>query len=52
MAIEVIPAVIPHLVVDDGAGAIDFYVKAFGATELGRTPADHEQGEPRERPEH
>lgn len=38
MAIEVTPAVIPHLVVNDGAGAIDFYVKAFGATELGRMP--------------
>lgn len=38
MAIEVTPAVIPHLVVDDAAAAIDFYVKAFGATELGRMP--------------
>ncbi|WP_018602041.1 VOC family protein [Mycobacterium sp. 155] len=38
MAIEVTPAVIPHLVVDDAAAAIDFYVKAFGATELGRIP--------------
>jgi PhnB protein len=38
MAIEVVPAVIPHLVVDDAAAAIDFYVKAFGATELGRVP--------------
>lgn len=38
MAIEVTPAVIPHLVVDDSAAAIDFYVKAFGATELGRMP--------------
>lgn len=38
MAIEVTPAVLPHLVVDDGAAAIDFYVKAFGATELGRMP--------------
>ncbi|MGW0159497.1 VOC family protein [Mycobacterium sp. NPDC003323] len=38
MAIEVTPAVMPHLVVDDGAAAIDFYVKAFGATELGRMP--------------
>ena len=28
----------PHLVVGDGAAAIDFYVKAFGATELGRVP--------------
>jgi PhnB protein len=38
MAIEIIPAVSPHLVVDDAAAAIDFYVKAFGATELGRVP--------------
>ena len=38
MAIEVTPAVIPHLVVDNAAAAIDFYVKAFGATELGRVP--------------
>lgn len=28
----------PHLVVGDGAAAIDFYVKAFGATEVGRVP--------------
>src|SRR5690242_10159009 len=38
MPIEVTPAVIPHLVVGDAAAAIDFYVKAFGATELGRVP--------------
>lgn len=38
MAIEVTPAVIPHLCVDDAPAAIDFYVKAFGATELGRVP--------------
>jgi PhnB protein len=38
MAIEVQPALSPHLVVDDAAAAIDFYVKAFGATELGRVP--------------
>ncbi|GAA2540922.1 VOC family protein [Mycolicibacterium diernhoferi] len=38
MPIEITPAVMPHLVVDDGAAAIDFYVKAFGATELGRMP--------------
>jgi PhnB protein len=36
MAIEVTPAVIPHLCVDGAAAAIDFYVKAFGATEMGR----------------
>lgn len=38
MAITVEPAVSPHLVVDDAAAAIDFYVKAFGAEELGRVP--------------
>ena len=38
MAIEVQPAVSPHLVVSDGAAAIDFYVKAFSAVELGRVP--------------
>jgi PhnB protein len=38
MAIEVQPAVLPHLVVDDAAAAIDFYVKAFGAVEHGRVP--------------
>jgi PhnB protein len=35
---EVQPAVVPHLVVDDAAAAIDFYVKAFDAVELGRIP--------------
>ena len=38
MAIEVIPAVLPHLTVDDAAAAIDFYVKAFNGVELGRVP--------------
>ncbi|WP_156690194.1 VOC family protein [Mycobacterium sp. Marseille-P9652] len=38
MAINIEPAVSPHLVVDDAAAAIDFYVKAFGAEELGRVP--------------
>ena len=38
MAIEVQPAVSPHLVVGDAASAIDFYVKAFSAVELGRVP--------------
>ncbi|MCX2713850.1 VOC family protein [Mycolicibacterium sp. J2] len=38
MPIDVVPAVTPHLVVDDAAAAIDFYVRAFGATELGRVP--------------
>lgn len=32
------PSVSPMLVVGDGAAAIDFYVKAFGAEELGRVP--------------
>ncbi|MBV9513177.1 MAG: VOC family protein [Mycobacteriaceae bacterium] len=36
MAIEVTPAVLPHLTVDDAAAAIDFYVKAFDGVELGR----------------
>jgi PhnB protein len=36
VAIEVQPTLSPHLVVDDAAAAIDFYVRAFGATELGR----------------
>jgi PhnB protein len=36
MAIEVQPAVLPHLTVDDAAAAIDFYAKAFGAVELAR----------------
>jgi PhnB protein len=38
MAIKIEPAVSPHLVVDNAAAAIDFYVKAFGAEELGRVP--------------
>jgi PhnB protein len=38
VAIEVQPSLSPHLVVDDAAAAIDFYVKAFGATEHGRVP--------------
>ena len=38
MAIAVEPALSPHLVVDDAAAAIDFYVKAFGAEEIGRVP--------------
>lgn len=38
MAINVEPALSPHLVVDDAAAAIDFYVKAFGGVELGRVP--------------
>lgn len=38
MAINVEPAVSPHLVVDNAAAAIDFYVKAFDAEEMGRVP--------------
>jgi len=38
MAIAVQPALSPHLVVDDAAAAIDFYVKAFDAKEIGRVP--------------
>jgi PhnB protein len=38
MAIDVQPAVSPMLTVGDGAAAIDFYVKAFDAEELGRVP--------------
>jgi PhnB protein len=36
MAAAVEPALSPHLVVDDAAAAIDFYVRAFDAVELGR----------------
>ena len=39
MAIEVQPSLSPHLCVDGAAAAIDFYVKAFGAVELGRVPS-------------
>ena len=38
MTIAVQPAMSPHLVVDDAPAAIDFYVKAFDAKELGRVP--------------
>ena len=38
MAIDVQPSVSPMLTVSDGAAAIDFYVKAFDAEELGRVP--------------
>jgi len=31
--------IIPHLVVDDCAAAIDFYTRAFGAEEICRSPA-------------
>lgn len=36
MANPVQPELSPHLVVDDANAAIDFYIKAFGAVELGR----------------
>lgn len=38
MAIDFQPTVSPMLTVSDGAAAIDFYVKAFDAEELGRVP--------------
>jgi PhnB protein len=38
MGITVEPALSPHLVVDDAAAAIDFYVRAFDAVEIGRVP--------------
>ena len=38
MAIDIQPSVSPMLTVGDGAAAIDFYVKAFDAEELGRVP--------------
>ena len=38
MAIDFQPSVSPMLTVGDGAAAIDFYVKAFDAEELGRVP--------------
>jgi PhnB protein len=31
--------VVPHLCVNDGPAAIEFYKKAFGATEVARMPA-------------
>jgi PhnB protein len=38
MPINIEPALSPHLVVDNAAAAIDFYVKAFDAVEIGRVP--------------
>jgi PhnB protein len=38
VAIAVQPAMSPHLVVDNAAAAIAFYIKAFDAKELGRVP--------------
>jgi PhnB protein len=37
-SIAVEPALSPHLVVNGAAAAIDFYIKAFDAVELGRVP--------------
>lgn len=42
MAINIEPALSPHLVVDNAAAAIDFYVKAFGA-EAGAPAASRRQ---------
>ncbi len=33
------PALVPHLVVNDAAAAIDFYIRAFDATEMMRLPS-------------
>ena len=38
MAIDNQPMLVPHLVVDDAAAALDFYAKAFGAEEMVRMP--------------
>ncbi|MBO0680258.1 VOC family protein [Mycolicibacterium sp. S2-37] len=38
MALEIQPLIAPHLTVGDAAAAIDFYVRAFGATEQIRLP--------------
>ena len=38
MAIDNTPMLVPHLVVDDAAAALDFYTKAFGAEEMVRLP--------------
>ena len=38
MAIDNTPILVPHLVVDDAAAALDFYAKAFGAEEMARLP--------------
>ena len=38
MAINIEPALSPHLVVDNAAAAIDFYVRAFDGEEVGRVP--------------
>ena len=51
MAVTVEPALSPHLTVDDAAAAIDFYVKAFGAVEVGRVPPSGRQADPRRGPD-
>lgn len=38
MAIDNTPMLVPHLVVDGAAAALDFYAKAFGAEEMTRLP--------------
>ena len=38
MAIDNTPMLVPHLVVDDAAAALDFYARAFGAEEMARLP--------------
>ena len=38
MAIDNTPMLVPHLVVDDAAAALDFYAKAFGGEEMVRIP--------------
>jgi PhnB protein len=38
MAIDNTPMLVPHLVVDDAAAALDFYAKVFGAEEMTRLP--------------
>ena len=38
MAIDNTPMLVPHLIVDDAAAALDFYAKAFGAEEMARLP--------------
>jgi PhnB protein len=38
--VDKVQGVIPHLIVDGAAAALDFYKKALGATEAMRVPAD------------
>ncbi|KMO67766.1 VOC family protein [Mycolicibacterium chlorophenolicum] len=38
MAIDNTPMLVPHLVVDDAAAALDFYTRAFDAEEMVRLP--------------